>query len=118
MVIYMRMKSDEQLRKNTSRSYARAKGILSADKVKGWRSSQRNNQTANPKGYGRIKGEIMKIIRVKSCETCPYYDTCKAWKSLTRKQRVSITISMRTPKDFMLKACHLEDDPESKGNEK
>jgi len=59
----------------------------------------------------------MKIIRVKSCETCPHYGKCKAWKKLTSKQRVSITISTSTPKDFMLNGCPLEDDNNLKTGE-
>lgn len=52
----------------------------------------------------------MKIIKVISCDDCPYNGTCKAWKSLTRKQRVIMTISTSVPQGFILKNCHLEDE--------
>ena len=52
----------------------------------------------------------MKIIKVKSCEICPFYGSCKAWTSLTRDQRVYLAIGISTLIDFILKDCHLEDE--------
>lgn len=53
----------------------------------------------------------MKIIRVTSCQDCPFHGTCKAWKALTRKQRVQLTIGNSTPQTFILAKCELEGDP-------
>jgi len=51
----------------------------------------------------------MKIIKVDSCNNCPYNGACKSWKKLTSKQRVYLTISNSIPINFMLKDCELED---------
>lgn len=53
----------------------------------------------------------MKVIRVDSCANCPFYGECDAWKKLSSKQRVLIMLMACVPQDYMLKDCHLEDDP-------
>lgn len=50
-----------------------------------------------------------RIIRVNSCADCPFQGKCKAWKALTKKERVFISISNSVPHDFMLKNCDLEE---------
>lgn len=50
-----------------------------------------------------------RIIRVNSCSECPFQGECKAWKALTKKQRVFISIGSGVPHDFMLKDCDLEE---------
>ena len=50
-----------------------------------------------------------RVIRVNSCDECPLIGECKAWKSLTSKERVFISIGNGVPTDFMLKDCHLEE---------
>ena len=59
----------------------------------------------------------MKIIRIDDCMKCPFYGKCKAWLSLSRKEKVALTIGVGLPK-FILKDCHLEDDPDRKVNVK
>lgn len=51
-----------------------------------------------------------KIIKVENCQSCPYEGTCKAWKDLTAKQRIYLSISNNVPHEFMLEKCHLEDE--------
>ena len=50
-----------------------------------------------------------RIIRVSSCSDCPLQGKCKAWKNLTKKERVFISISNSVPHDFMLSKCELEE---------
>ncbi len=52
----------------------------------------------------------MKVIKVASCQDCPHEGKCKAWKKLTREQRVMLSIGNSTPATFTLAGCHLEDD--------
>jgi len=59
----------------------------------------------------------MKIIKVTACNNCPFEGQCKAWKSLTRAQRLQITIGNSTPHNFILAKCHLDDDPDAETNE-
>lgn len=56
----------------------------------------------------------MKIIKVASCNKCPYNLKCKAWKDLSQRQRVYLTIGNDVPHDFILKTCKLEDDGKDK----
>ena len=56
---------------------------------------------------------IIKIIKIESCQTCPYEGKCEAYKSLTRKQRVMLSIGNNTPTDFILAKCHLADEVNS-----
>lgn len=49
----------------------------------------------------------MKVIKIKSCDDCPYNGGCEAWKKLTSKQRVSLMLQARPA--FILKGCHLDD---------
>ena len=51
----------------------------------------------------------MKIIKVKSCDTCPFNGKCNAWKELTSIQRVTLAIGNNIPVDFILLKCELED---------
>lgn len=53
---------------------------------------------------------MTKIIKIDSCQECPLYGECKAWKSLTRSQRVQLAIGNMTPTSFILAKCHLDDD--------
>lgn len=50
-----------------------------------------------------------KVIYVNSCAECPFNGNCKAWKKLSSKDRVYLTIGNSVPQDMMLKACPLED---------
>ena len=52
---------------------------------------------------------IKKQIIVTDCQSCPFDSNCEAWKKLTRKQRVTLTISNSVPQNFILKTCPLED---------
>ncbi len=52
---------------------------------------------------------MSKLIKVSSCGNCPHNGTCAAWTALTRKQRVTLTISNSIPHNFILKDCHLEE---------
>ena len=52
---------------------------------------------------------MKKIIVIESCQECPLIGKCKAWKSLTKSQRVQLAISNTTPTKFILAKCHLED---------
>ncbi len=54
-----------------------------------------------------MKTPIVKIIKITSCSECPYHGTCKAWKKLTKSQKVCLTYSNSTPRSFILSACHL-----------
>jgi len=49
-----------------------------------------------------------RIIRVNSCDECPFRGECKAWKALTKKERVFISIGNGVPHGFMLANCELE----------
>ena len=52
---------------------------------------------------------IKKMIVVEDCVSCPLMDgKCKAWKSLTPKQRFSIQVG-HGMQNAILKACPLED---------
>jgi hypothetical protein len=53
--------------------------------------------------------QIKKQIIIDSCQECPFECGCEAWKNLTRKQRVTLTISNSVPQNFILKTCPLED---------
>ncbi len=57
-----------------------------------------------------------KIIIVTGCNTnCPLRNTCQVWKKLTPNQRISLTIGVNIPHDFILKDCPLEDaEPQEK----
>lgn len=50
-----------------------------------------------------------KVIYVNSCQECPFNGQCKAWKALSRKDRVYLTISTSVPLDMVLEACPLEE---------
>jgi len=53
----------------------------------------------------------MKLIRVSCCRECPLYGECRAWKMLSIEQVFNLTIGgVSTPKDFILKECHLVDE--------
>ena len=54
-----------------------------------------------------------KQILVTCCADCPFNMTCKAWKSLSSKDKVYLTLSSAVPHDFMLAKCHLDDAPTS-----
>lgn len=49
-----------------------------------------------------------KVIVVNCCDTCPFIGKCKAWKKLTRIQRVSLTLKVGMG-GFILKGCPLPD---------
>tara|TARA_R110001632_G_scaffold21394_2_gene62664 strand:- start:452 stop:631 length:180 start_codon:yes stop_codon:yes gene_type:complete len=53
---------------------------------------------------------MKKIIAIESCQECPLVGECKAWKALTKSQRVQLAISNTTPTSFILAKCHLEDE--------
>lgn len=57
----------------------------------------------------------MKIIKVKSCQECPYNGKCKAWKNLAPRQRVMLSIGNDTPHEFILSKCELEDENNNSG---
>ena len=52
----------------------------------------------------------MKVLKINDCQSCPFYGECKAWKGLTKSQRVQLAIGNMTPHNFILAKCHLEDD--------
>ena len=47
-----------------------------------------------------------KMIVVDSCENCPYHGKCKPWKSLTKKQKFSLTCGVGVS-SFILNGCPL-----------
>jgi len=51
----------------------------------------------------------VKIIKIESCQSCPYEGKCKAWTSLTKTQRMVLAIGCNTPREFILDKCHLDD---------
>ncbi len=51
----------------------------------------------------------MKIIKINSCNECPYNGVCTAWKKLTAEQRFKLTCGVGV-QPFILKGCILEDD--------
>jgi hypothetical protein len=53
-----------------------------------------------------------KVITISSCQECPLISECKAWKSLTKSQRVQIAICNSTPAKFILADCHLDEEAE------
>jgi hypothetical protein len=53
---------------------------------------------------------MRKIIAIDSCQECPLIGECKAWKSLTKSQRVQLAIGNSTPTKFILAKCHLDDE--------
>ena len=53
----------------------------------------------------------MKIIKVNSCASCPFFGKCEAWKKLSSAQRINLSLGVGLSKDFILNECHLEDDP-------
>jgi len=53
---------------------------------------------------------MSKIIKVSCCADCPFHGKCKAWKKLTKQERVILTFGASIPQDFLLKTCHLEDE--------
>lgn len=53
----------------------------------------------------------MKMIKVGSCSDCPFNGGCKAWRKLTSAQRIRVTLGVGVSNDFILKGCHLDDDP-------
>lgn len=58
----------------------------------------------------------MKLIRIKSCQECPYNGECQSWRKLSSAQRVTLTYGVGVPDDFILKDCHLDDDPQAETN--
>ena len=48
-----------------------------------------------------------KMIVVDSCTNCPHGGNCVAWKSLTKIQRVTLSIDNSIPDHFILKGCPL-----------
>jgi len=50
-----------------------------------------------------------RIIRVNSCNSCPFNGECKAWSELTRKQKAYLLLSNSVPHNMMLKNCPLEE---------
>lgn len=52
-------------------------------------------------------GNPIRIIEVTCCADCPFHGKCKAWRNLTSKERVTLTISSSIPHDMMLKDCPL-----------
>ena len=56
---------------------------------------------------GEAKYKERKMIIIDSCEGCPYIGKCKAWKGLTKAQRVRLTIGNSTPEHFILTGCPL-----------
>lgn len=63
-----------------------------------------------------IKMDVNKIIEVEWCYDCPLYGECKAWKKLSRKNRVMLTIGNGVG-DFILLGCPLTDGPDLKKGE-
>lgn len=59
---------------------------------------------------------MIKVIRISGCFECPHHGKCSAWKSLTRGQRVTLTISNNIPHDMMLKNCPLDDETPTQDN--
>jgi hypothetical protein len=55
--------------------------------------------------------EIKKMIIVDCCDNCPKIGECDPWRSLTREQRVKLTIGVGVGR-FILKGCPLPDIPE------
>lgn len=50
--------------------------------------------------------EDRKVIIIDCCDICPFNGKCVAWKVLTGKQRVTLTIGVGVGK-FILKKCPL-----------
>ncbi len=59
---------------------------------------------------------MIKVIRISGCFECPHNGKCSAWKSLTRGQRVALTIGNNIPHDMMLKNCPLDDETPTQDN--
>ena len=58
-----------------------------------------------------------KMIVVDCCDNCPFRGECQPWKSLTRKQKVTLSIG-NSVKPFILNGCPLpygEDNAEAFG---
>ena len=55
---------------------------------------------------------VVKIIKITKCGDCPFHGDCKAWKRLTSAQRVRLTLGVGVTDNFILKGCHLDDDPD------
>ncbi len=58
-----------------------------------------------------------RFIRVTSCNECPLDQNCKAWKQLTKQQKVFLNLSNSVPVNFMLTNCPLEQFETEQDNE-
>ena len=48
-------------------------------------------------------------ILVTCCNDCPFNMKCKAWKGMSRKDKVYLNLSSNVPHDFMLAKCPLDE---------